>query len=339
MKSLLEKLVEIPAPPGHEKQIRDFVRKEIGSYVDEVRVDNLGNLIARRGEKREGGKRIMIASHLDEIGLIATHIDQNGFIRFTNMGGVIPSYLLGGRVRFLQGTRGVINAEGTGKRKKVPEISKMYIDVGAEGPEGCPIGIGDVAVFDRPWLDLGKRVVSKALDDRAGVAVMMETLREIHSAPNQIPHQLWLVFSMQEEVGCRGAGPAAFQIEPDLGLAVDVTRTGDTPKGTQMDVSLGKGPAVKIRDKRMISHPDVVTWMVDTAEEKGISYQREVLERGTTDAASIQIARGGVPSGCLSIPCRYIHSPSEMVDMDDLQNAVVLLKALLSEPISGINRV
>lgn len=333
MKSLLKKLVEIPAPPGHEKQIREFVHQEIEPYVDEIRVDSLGNLMARKGELHKGGKRVMVASHLDEIGLIATHVDQKGFVRFTNMGGVISRYLLGGRVRFLKGTRGVISAEDTGKPKKVPEMSEMYIDVGAEDADQCPIRIGDVAVFDRPWLDLGKRVVSKALDDRAGVAVMIETLREIHISQTPTPHELWLVFSMQEEVGCRGAGPAAFQIEPDVGLAVDVTRTGDTPKGTKMEVSLGKGPAVKIRDKRMISHPDVVAWMISAAEENGFSYQREVLERGTTDASSIQIARGGVPSGCLSIPCRYVHSPSEMVDMDDLQNAVLLLKTLLSEPV------
>jgi endoglucanase len=333
MKSLLKTLVEIPAPPGHEKQIRDFVHQEIASYVDEIKVDALGNIMARKGEKGDEGKRIMIASHVDEIGLIATHVDQKGFVRFTNMGGVILRYLLGGRVRFLDGTRGVINAEETEKPKKVPQISEMYIDVGAEDSDQCPIGIGDVAVFDRPWLDLGKRVVSKALDDRVGVAVMIEALREIHNTQTQIPHELWLVFSTQEEVGCRGAGPAAYQIEPDLGLAVDVTRTGDTPKGTKMEVSLGKGPAVKIRDRRMISHPDVVAWMIKTAEKHGTSYQREVLERGTTDASSIQIARGGVPSGCLSIPCRYIHSPSEMVDMDDLQGAVRLLKALASEPV------
>ena len=335
MKSLLKSLVEIPAPPGHEKELRDFVREEIETMADEIRVDSMGNLIVRKGEVREGGKRIMIASHLDEIGLIATHIDKRGFIRFTNMGGVYPSYLLGGRVQFLDGTRGVIDVEGTGKRKKVPGLDKMYIDIGAENKDQCSIEIGDVAVFDRPWLDLGKRVVSKALDDRVGVAVMVDALREVHQSPKQTPHECWFVFSNQEEVGLRGAGPAAYQLEPDIGLAIDVTRTGDTPQGTKMDVSLGGGPAIKIRDKGMLSHPDVVDWMIDVAQKHKISYQREVLERGTTDAASIQLTRGGVPSGCLSIPCRYVHSPSEMVDWDDVQKAAFLLEKLLFEPFLG----
>ncbi|MFO7944296.1 MAG: M42 family metallopeptidase [Anaerolineales bacterium] len=335
MKSLLKSLVEIPAPPGHEKELRDYVREEIETMADEIRVDSMGNLIVRKGEVREGGKRIMIASHLDEIGLIATHIDKRGFIRFTNMGGVYPSYLLGGRVRFLDGTRGVINVEGTGKRKKVPGLDKMYIDIGAENENQCSIEIGDVAVFDRPWLDLGKRVVSKALDDRVGVAVMVETLREVHQSQKQISHESWFVFSNQEEVGLRGAGPAAYQLKPDIGLAIDVTRTGDTPQGTKMDVSLGEGPAIKIRDKGMLSHPDVVDWMIEVAQKHKISYQREVLERGTTDAASIQLTRGGVPSGCLSIPCRYVHSPSEMVDWDDVQQVAILLEKLLFEPFLG----
>lgn len=335
MKSLLKSLVEIPAPPGHEKELRDFVREEIETMADEIRVDSMGNLIVRKGEVREGGKRIMIASHLDEIGLIATHIDKRGFIRFTNMGGVYPSYLLGGRVRFLDGTRGVINVEGTGKRKKVPGLDKMYIDIGAENENQCSIDIGDVAVFDRPWLDLGKRVVSKALDDRVGVAVMVETLRKVHQSPKRTPHESWFVFSNQEEVGLRGAGPAAYQLEPDIGLAIDVTRTGDTPQGVKMDVSLGEGPAIKIRDKGMLSHPEVVDWMIDVARKHKISCQREVLERGTTDAASIQLTRGGVPSGCLSIPCRYVHSPSEMVDWDDVQQAAILLEKLLFEPFLG----
>jgi len=332
MKSLLKSLIEIPAPPGHEKELRDYVREEIETMADEIRVDSMGNLIVRKGEVSKGGERIMIVSHLDEIGLIATHIDKRGFIRFTNMGGVYPSYLLGGRVRFLDGTRGVINVEGTGKRKKVPGLDKMYIDIGAQNENQCPIEIGDVAVFDRPWLDLGKRVVSKALDDRVGVAVMVEALREMHQSQNQIPHECWFVFSNQEEVGLRGAGPAAYQLEPDIGLAIDVTRTGDTPQGTKMDVSLGGGPAIKIRDKGMLSHPGVVDWMIDVAKKHKISYQREVLERGTTDAASIQLTRGGVPSGCLSIPCRYVHSPSEMVDWDDVQKAAILLEKLLFEP-------
>lgn len=330
MKPLLKKLVEIPAPPGHEKEIRDVVRGEIDPFVEDIRVDSLGNLIARVGKKRRGGKKIMVIAHLDEIGLIATHINKNGFVKFTRLGGVYPHYLLGGRVRFLDGTRGLMDAEGSGRRKKVPKLQEMYIDVGVDDQDSCPVEIGDVAVFERAWLEIGNRIVSKALDDRVGVAVMIETLRRLGAQDEESPHQLWFVFSAQEEVSLRGAGPAAFQIQPDLGLAVDVTATGDTPQGRKMEVALGLGPAIKIRDRRMLSHPGVVDWMVTRAKENEIAFQREVLEMGTTDASSVQVTREGVPSGCLSIPCRYVHSPSEMIDWDDVVGAVDLLQSLLT---------
>jgi putative aminopeptidase FrvX len=167
------------------------------------------------------------------------------------------------------------------------------------------------------------------MDDRIGVAVLIETLRRL----DRTPHELYFVFSVQEEVGLRGATTAAFGIDPDLGLAVDVTATGDTPKAEKMEVSLGKGPAIKVRDSGMLADPRLVDRMVRSAEIAGLPYQLEVLERGTTDARSIQLTRAGVPTGCLSIPCRYIHAPSEMVDHNDVQNAVSLLVALLKGPI------
>jgi endoglucanase len=166
------------------------------------------------------------------------------------------------------------------------------------------------------------------MDDRIAVAVLIETMRRL----DETPHEIFFVFSTQEEVGLRGATTAAFGVDPELGLAVDVTGTGDTPKGRRMEVALGKGPAIKVRDQGMLADPRVVRWMVDTAEAAELPYQLEVLTGGTTDAKSIQLTRSGVPSGCLSIPCRYIHSPSEMVDSVDVENAVRLLVALLSRP-------
>ena len=163
-----------------------------------------------------------------------------------------------------------------------------------------------------------------------GVAVLVEVLRTMESSPNEV----YFVFSTQEEVGLRGATTAAYAVDPDLGISVDVTGTGDTPKGSRMEVSLGKGPAIKVRDGGMISDPRVVQWMVRSAEASGLPYQLEVLEGGTTDARAMQLTRAGVPAGCVSIPCRYIHSPSEMVDIHDVQNAVKLLVALISQPVS-----
>ena len=171
--------------------------------------------------------------------------------------------------------------------------------------------------------------MSKAMDDRIGVAVLIETLRLLTETPNQV----FFVFSVQEEVGLRGATTAAYRLDPDIGIAVDVTRSGDTPKGIKMDVSLGEGPAIKVRDGGMLSDPRVVDWMVATAEKGKLPYQLEVLEAGTTDARAIQLTRAGVPAGCVSIPCRYVHAPSEMVDFEDVQNAVRLLLALVEQKV------
>jgi len=323
MKELLKTLVEIPAPSGYESQVRNQIREWIEPLVDEMRVDSLGNLVAVR--KQTDAPRLMLVAHMDEIGLMVTHVDQQGFARFVALGGVMPIHCVGGRVRFLNGVQGVIGVEKNPTSSEIPPLEKMFIDVGASSAEDCPIRIGDVAVFDRSFVDLGKRVVSKAMDDRVGVAVLIEALRRIEKSA----FEMYFVFSVQEEVGVRGATVAAFGVEPDLGLAIDVTATGDTPKGHRMEVRLGKGPAIKIRDAGMLADPRVIQWMVQTAEKAKIPYQREILEFGGTDARAIQLSRSGVPAGVLSIPCRYVHAPSEMVDMEDVENAVKLLINLL----------
>jgi endoglucanase len=330
MKSMIQKLVETPGPSGHEDQVREVVRQYIEPYAENIHQDALGNLIAQKGA--EDGQTIMLAAHMDEIGIIVTHVDEHGFVRFTNIGGVGPRNCIGGRVRFLDGTFGVIGTERMKDTNKVPSLEQMFIDVGATGRQDCPVKVGDVAAFERPFMELGNRLVAKAMDNRIGVAVLIETLRRL----KQTPHRIFFVFSVQEEVGLRGATTAAFGIAPQVGLAVDVTRTGDTPKGMKMEMRLGEGPAIKVRDSGMLADPRVVNWMVRTAEKAKLPYQLEVLERGTTDARAIQLTQTGVPSGCLSIPCRYVHAPSEMVDFDDVQRAVDLLLALLQSPLELI---
>lgn len=329
MKSLIKKLVEAVGPSGYEGAVRELVKKEVASLADEIQVDALGNLIVRKGKQQTDGLRIMLSAHMDEIGIIATHIDEDGFVRFTTIGGVGPRTLIGGRVQFLNGAFGVIAGERLSAADQVHSFEKMYIDVGSAGKADCPVKVGDLAIFDRPMMDLGNRLVAKSMDDRISVAVLIETLRKLKNTP----HELYFVFSTQEEVGTRGATTAAYGIDPDLGIAVDVTGTGDTPKGMRMAVKLGAGPAVKVRDGGMLSDPRVVRWMADTAEVAKIPYQLEILEAGSTDARAIQLTRAGVPVGCLSIPCRYIHSPSEMVDYNDVRQAVSLLTVLLSNPI------
>jgi endoglucanase len=329
MKQLIQKLTETFSPSGYEATICEVIRKEIKPLADELRVDALGNLIACKGSKSKNGLKIMLAGHMDEIGLMATHIDENGFIRFTGLGGIRLTALTGGRVRFMDGTPGVISTERLTDLTKAPTLEQCFIDVGASSRKDCPIKVGDVCAFERPFLDLGNRLIAKSMDDRIGCAVMIETLRALKS----FPHELYFVFTTQEEVGLRGATTSAFGVDPDLGLSVDVTATGDTPKGSKMEVALGKGPAVKVKDGGMLADPRIVNWMTRTAEKTKIPYQREVLEGGTTDARAIQVAHAGVPAGCLSVPTRYVHSPSEMVDTGDVQNSVKLLVALLSAPV------
>ena len=332
MKQLLKILTETFGPSGYEDAVRKVILKEVKPLSDEVRVDALGNLIVRKkpysGAKNP--KKIMLAAHMDEIGIIVSHIDKKGFARFTNVGGAFGRYTLGARVRFLDGTPGVVGYDRLEQMDATLPINKMYIDVGATSKENCPVKIGDLAAFERPYIEFGDRLVAKSMDDRSGVVVLIETLRAIKSTPND----LYFVFTTQEEVGTRGAGVAAFGINPDIGIAVDVTPTGDTPSSLKMVMELGKGPCVKFRDVGMLSDPRVVDWMIKTAEKAKIPYQREVLLVGSTDAREIQISRAGVMTGAISIPVRYVHSASEMVDINDLKNSVKLLVTMLNKPVT-----
>jgi tetrahedral aminopeptidase len=191
------------------------------------------------------------------------------------------------------------------------------------------VRVGDVACFHRAYEDLGHRIVAKAMDDRIGCAILLQAMKEL----GRTPHDVYFVFTVQEEVGLRGAGTAGWGVEPEIALAVDVTLTGDTPECAPMAVSLGAGPAIKIKDGGMLAHAGVKDWLLRTGEAGAIPCQREVLVRGTTDASAIQLSRAGVPAGCVSIPARYVHSPSEMVDYGDVQAVVKLLLRALSQPI------
>jgi endoglucanase len=245
------------------------------------------------------------------------------------IGGLNPQTLVGHRVRFADGVRAVIGIEDQEDWSKHPALPDLYLDFGVSSADDCPVRVGDIGSFDRPFVELGSRLIAKAMDDRVGVAVAIETMRRLR----RTPHQLQFVFTVQEEVGLRGARTSAFGLDPHVGIALDVTRTGDTPKGPKMAVQLGKGPAIKVKDAQLLADPQLVDLMVRRAEAARIPYQLEVLQGGTTDASAIQLTRGGVPAGCISIPCRYVHTPSEMVDLSDVEGAVKLLVAILSRPI------
>ncbi len=324
MKNLIRELVESYGPSGFETDVTDKIIDLIKDYVDDFYVDTLGNLIAH---KKGNGKTVMFSAHTDEIGVVITHIDKNGFLRFDRVGGLNTLTLLGNRVRFANGVIGVIGREkGT---LKDFAIDKMFIDIGAESREQAKeqVSIGDFAVFHREFTDLGNRVVAKSMDDRIGCVVLIEAIRKL----NKTNHDLYFVFSTQEEVGLRGARTAAYGIEPDLGIALDVTMTGDTPEAPRMDVSLGSGAAIKVKDSSLIAHPKVKELLIRLAEEKKIDYQLEVLPAGGTDAGAIHLTKEGVPSGTISIPCRYVHTVSEMVDVRDVKNCIDLVLAVIQD--------
>jgi putative aminopeptidase FrvX len=320
----IRKLVEAYGPSGHEDQIRTLILDEIKDLSDDITVDALGNIIARRASSKQGAPRVMLSAHMDEIGVMVTHVDKEGFLRFTAIGGVAAVTLIGNRVRFADGTIGVIGVEKRDNTDAVPTFDQLYIDV-SESAGRHTVKVGDAACFDRGLAVRGERLVAKSMDDRIGCAVQIEVMRRLASCPNDVT----FVFSVQEEVGLRGAKTAAYAVDPEVGIAIDVTRTGDTPKCQPMEVALGKGPAVKIKDSGLLAAPEVVEWMEKAARKAKIPYQREVLIAGATDAASIQLSRAGVKSGCLSIPCRYVHTTSETVDINDVENGVKLLVTLL----------
>ncbi len=320
MKDLIKKLTQIYGPSGSEGPIREAIREEVKPYVDEITEDALGNLVCLKKGDGEGIK-ILLAAHMDEIGLMVTHLDEKGFLRFGNIGGVNPTICLGQRVYFENGVFGVIGCEKIEEPNEL-KLDKLYIDIGVDSYEGAAekIKVGDSAAFFQPVIDLGDRMVSKAMDDRIGCVAVIETLKKL----SEIPHDIFAVFTTQEEVGLRGARVATFGVDPDVGIAFDVTRTGDTPKSSIMDVSLGKGAAIKVKDSSLICHPELRNHLIKLAEENDIPYQREVLERGGTDAGAIQMAKDGIPAAVISIPCRYVHSPSEMIDIADVEACVKL---------------
>ncbi len=322
---LLEKLTEINSVSGNETEVRQYISSVIKDYCSEIYTDSMGNLVAR---KCGNGKKIMFAAHMDEIGIIVTGIDDNGFVRFGAVGGLNTRNLVNLRVRFSNGLEGVIGAQEKAFKDK-PSLSKLYIDIGADNKESAQklVTIGDTAAFAGGFAQCGGKIIAKALDNRAGCAVLIKALSEIESSDND----LYFVFTVQEEVGLRGAKTAAFSIEPDIAVAVDVTDTGDTPDAPVMAIELCKGAAVKVMDRSIMCDADVRIKMIETAKKNNIPYQLEIMTDGGTDAGAIHLTRAGVKTGGISVPTRYIHSPSEMASVDDIENCARLVYNLAVE--------
>lgn len=326
MKELLKKLTAAFGPSGHEGPVRALIEEEIRPYVDEMRTDAMGNLIALR--HGSGAGRIMLAAHMDQIGFIVTDADKKGFLRISPVGGIRRPYATGRRVVFQNGVSGIVAREIEGDDPKDMTLGRLFIDIGASDRNEAlsMVQIGDMAVYAPDWAEMANDMVAgPAMDDRSGCALLVQALKEMKDCPNEIA----AVFTVQEEVGLRGAKAAAYDVNPTMGLAIDVTPAGGTPKGEKLPVKVGEGIAVKVMDHDLICTPKVVAELEDAAEKNGIKYQREVLENGGTDAAPIYLTRAGVPTGVISIPCRYIHSAGEVVSMKDMRKGVNLLTAML----------
>lgn len=340
IESNLEKLSNINGVTGREETARNLLSNLIKPYVDSVSEDKLGNLIAiKKGDKLK--PKIMLAAHMDEIGLMVKNISKEGFIQFAKMGGIDDRILLAKKVIVHTNKKDLVGIIGSkpphiqkkDERNKVVTYDKLFIDIGAENlreTKKMGVRIGDPISFCVKFEKIGKKIVTgKAFDDRAGCAVMIETLKELDSTNCNI----FAVGTIQEEVGLRGAGTAAFGINPDFGVALDVTVAGDVPgvKDFESNIKMGKGPALTVTDAGLISHPKVLSLLVDTAKKNNIPYQLETGLPGTTDAARISLTRQGVPSGTISIPTRYIHSPVGMMDLTDLKNTIKLTIAAIQE--------
>lgn len=322
----LKKLLPVYGPSGREDALADVIEQLLAPHADEIRRDALGNLIA---VKRGGGRKLQIAAHMDQIGLMATHIDDHGFIRVTNVGGIRPHWQLFTAVRFANGTQGVVGYETkTVDTMEKLKMDHLFVDIGARTRAEAEekVAVGDLAMFVQTPVEMGNRFACGYMDDRVGCAILAETFLRTKNSP----YDLYAVFTVQEEVGAHGARVSSYAIAPEMALAIDVTLCPDTPEAApSCSVQMGKGPAIKVKDSSLLAHPKVRRWLQDAAKKANIPTQMEVLTGGGTDAGAMQVAREGVPSGCLSIATRYVHSTAEMIDITDYEQCIDLLVAAL----------
>jgi endoglucanase len=343
---LLKKISEAPGVSGFEYGISEIIKKELQGFVNKIEEDRFGNIYAYKGN---GEKTIMITAHMDEIGLIVKHIDDRGFIRFAKIGGVPDHVLLSQRViihgkyKKIYGVIGckAIHIMKEEERKQLVTYDKMFIDTGLskEQLEKYGIGIGTPITIERDLVELeNDLIVGRAMDDRAGCYILIEALKKANPV-----NKIIAVFTVQEEVGLRGATISSYNVKPDIGIAIDTTIAGDHPEVSESEapVKIGNGPVIVVADGRreslgggLLANSLIVNWLIELANKLGIKYQLGVLEGGTTDAAAIQLSRGGIPSGCISIPTRYLHTFSEVLSKRDLESGIRLVIGLMESKIS-----
>ncbi|WAA11636.1 M42 family metallopeptidase [Fervidibacillus halotolerans] len=340
--TMLKQLTDAKGIPGNEREARNVMKSYMEPYVDELTTDGLGSLIGKKVGLKNGPK-IMIAGHLDEVGFMVTQIDDKGFLRFQTVGGWWSQVMLNQRVTVVtskgESITGVIGSKPPHilppeARKKPADIKNMFIDIGASDKEevlSWGVRPGDMIVpyFEFTVMKNEKHLLAKAWDNRIGCAVAIDVMKKLHKENH--PNIVYGVGAVQEEVGLRGAKTASFQIEPDIGFAVDVGIAGDTPGITEKEAQgkLGKGPQIVVYDASMVSHKGLRDFVVQVAEQLNIPYQYESIPGGGTDAGSIHLTKTGVPAIAITIPTRYIHSNAGILHRDDYENTVKLLTELI----------
>ncbi|MFV0440282.1 MAG: M42 family metallopeptidase [Lachnospirales bacterium] len=324
---LLKNICTVKGASSEEHNIANFILEEIKDYIDDYEIDSMGNLIAH---KKGNGKKMMLAGHMDQIGMMVTHIDEKGFIYFTNVGGLNPYVILNCRVVFDDGTVGVVGKNGKALLNKLT-LKDLFIDIGASSKEEAEkhVNVGDIAVYyEEPIVD-DVKITTPYLDDRIGCYFMIEALKEL----KDLKYDLYLVFTTQEEVGLRGATAAAYTVNPDYGIAFDVTLGYGMPDSDKFPQKMGDGACIKVRDASLICSPEMVKHMKQVAEKHNIKHQLEILNAGGTDSGAIQRTRGGVTTGAISIATRYIHSMNEMASLADIKDCIDLTVKVLETEI------
>jgi endoglucanase len=328
-KNKIKEICQIYGPSSAEGSVSSYIINEIKDYADDYEIDTLGNLIAH---KKGNGPKMMLAAHMDQIGLMVNFVDDDGFLRFSTIGGFSPYVLFNQRVRFENGVQGVIHCERLQDMAKDLAIDKLYIDIGAKNKEEAEklVRAGDICVYSAETYFNGDVVVSPALDDRIGCYIQMETLKQLKNPA----YDTYFVFTVQEEVGLRGAKTSAYAVDPDYGIAYDVTLAYDTPNALKFPMKMGEGAAIKIKDNSLICHPTIVKHMEKVAKENNIKHQFEILTAGGTDSGAIHLTKSGVPSGVISVVTRHIHSDSEMCSLEDIKACIDLSVKVLETPMN-----
>ena len=333
MKTVIQQLCELPGVSGREEAVRQFILKSLSHSSAEmsVTVDSLGNVICHlKGDKR-AEKQVMLSAHMDEVGLIVTHITEDGYLRFATVGGITDAVLCGTRVK-IGDISGVIGCKAfhlcsKDEAKKQPPQEELLIDIGAESKEKAAalVCVGDAAVFDTPFTEMQTQICAKALDDRVGCALLLEI------AQKTPPYDITLAFTVQEEVGCRGAAVVAFSVRPDIAIVLETTTAADIANVSEdrQVCKIGNGPVVSFMDKGTLYDAELYRLIRKTADDLHIPNQTKTLIAGGNDASAIQRSANGVRVGAISLPCRYIHSPSSVISYEDLLQTRLLVLGLL----------